>query len=179
MAFADDLRFGSLDLDRVAVVDLRRDCLCLDTVVVVYPLPCYLDLGRAELDDHLRNYLDLDTVFEVCRRHDCRDPDMDAGGDLHRGYHDLGRVAEVYRRRLGCKDDLRLHGFEGDRLDRVDTALILDSNLGEVARNALRLVFRNLKHRAKDSLHCCWKGVNRASGRACLDHKVVGCWKKT
>jgi hypothetical protein len=64
-------------------------------------------------------------------------------------------------------------------LDRVDTALILDSNLGEVARNALRLVFRNLKHRAEGSLHCCWKGVNRASGRACLDHKVVGCWKKT
>jgi hypothetical protein len=64
-------------------------------------------------------------------------------------------------------------------LDRVDTALILDSNLGEVARNALRLVFRNLKHRAKDSLHCCWKGENRASGRACLDRKVVGWWKKT
>jgi hypothetical protein len=64
-------------------------------------------------------------------------------------------------------------------LDRADTALILDSNLGEVAPNALRLVFRNLKHRAEGSLRCCWKGVNRASGRACLDHKVVECWKKT
>ncbi len=179
MAFADDPRFDYLDLDTVAVVGHRRD---------------YLGLGKVALDDHLRNYHDLDKVFEVCRRHDCRDPDMAVGVDPLHDYHDPGRaelddhrrsspdldkVVAVYRRRLGCKDDLRLHDFVVDHLDHADTALILDSNLGEVAPNALRLVFRNLKHRAKGSLRCCWKGENHASGRACLDHKVVECWKKT
>lgn len=88
-------------------------------------------------------------------------------------------VAEVGRHLLGCTDDLLPHDSGDGHLDHADMALIPDSSLGEAAQSVRQMAFLNSKHRAEGSLRYYSKGENRASDRACLDHKLVGWWKKT